>query len=116
MSLRTPRTDLHPASISRTFTTAGAQIVLADQQEPNNSVSPGGAPAAGINHLPSTLLVILAAAGGTLTWLDILGNSNTLTFAANTVPVPVVLPFTAKSIEASSTNGTQITASWHPEA
>lgn len=116
MALRTPRTDLHPASVSRTFTTAGAQIVLADQNEPSGAVSPAGAPAAGINHLPSTLCVILAAAGGTLTWLDLLGNSNTLTFAANAVPVPITLPFTAKSIEASSTNGTQIVASWHPEA
>jgi hypothetical protein len=119
MALRTPRTDLHPASISRTFTTAGAQIVLADQSEASNVVSPAGAPAAGIDHLPSTVLLLAPAAGGAFVWKDILGNSNTITFPAVTAgntPTLVALPFTLASIEAGTAAGFIVTCSWHPEA
>lgn len=120
MALRTPRTDLHPASISRTFTTAGAQIVLADQLEPSLTASPpSGAPAAGINHLPSTIFLLPPVGGGAFVWLDVLGNTNTFTFpaaAATFIPTPVALPFTMKSIEAGTAAGFVVTASWHPEA
>lgn len=114
MALRTPRTDLHVPSISRTFLAAGlgAAVVLADQLEPNNSISPAGAPAAGINHLPSSLFVG-AAAGQILEWTDALGNANSFTFvAAYTGP----LPFTARSIGGAATTVGFITVSWHPEA
>jgi hypothetical protein len=119
MSLRSPRTDLHPSSIQRTFVLPGAApVVLADQLEPNNTVSPAGAPAANINHMPSTIWVVVTTTG-TLVWTDLLGNVNT------TAALPVgafELPFTFKAIGDSVggvTVGTAIgtlTASWHPEA
>lgn len=119
MALRTPRTDLHPAPIERTFVLPGAApVVLADQLEPNNSLSPAGAPAAGINHLPSKIWVVITTTG-TLVWTDNLGNVNT------TAALPVgcfELPFTFKAIGDSVggvTVGTAIgtlTAAWHPEA
>jgi len=115
MALRTPRTDLHVPAISRTFTTAdygAADIALADQLEPNNSVSPAGAPAAGINHLPSVLFLV-AEAGQALSWEDILGNINTITFVA---PFYGTLPFTARIIRGPETTAASVTASWHPEA
>ncbi len=119
MSLRTPRTDLHPAPIERTFVLPGAApVVLADQLEPSGATSPAGAPGPGINHLPSRIWAVIATAG-TLVWTDILGNVNTTA----QLPVGVFeLPFTFKGIGdtvGGVTVGTAIgtlTAAWHPEA
>lgn len=111
MALRTPRTDLHPAPIQRTFTSFAAQIVLADQLEPSLTTSPNGAPGSGINHLPSTVFVH-ADAADVFAWTDILGNANSITFAvAYTGP----LPFTIRTIE-TSTTVVAVTCAWHPEA
>lgn len=112
MALRTPRSDLHPASASRTFTSFVAQIVLADNLEPNLSASPNGAPAAGFNHLPTTLFVVVTGAQ-VFAWRDAWGNLNSITFSA--AGYTGALPFTAATIE-TATNVTSVTASWLPEA
>lgn len=118
MSLRSPRTDMHPASISRTFalTSGGATVTVADQLEASGATSPAGAPAAGINHLPSTLWLVVATAG-TFIWADILGNVNT---SASLAVGVYILPFTLKAIgDPGGTMGTvvgSLTATWHPEA
>jgi hypothetical protein len=111
MALRSPRTDLHPSSIQRTFTLPVAgSTPLADQLEPSNVVSPVGAPAANINHLPSDLHLIVGTTG-TFVWTDLLGNSNTVTY-----PVGVFnIPYTFRTIEVGTAIGT-LTVSWHPEA
>lgn len=116
MALRTPRTDLHPPTISRTFVTAGAQIILADQLEPSGELSPAGAPMAGVNHLPSSVFVLSPAGGGTLVFLDAFGNSNSIVYPANATGGPHTLPFVFRSIEAGTTAGFSITVSWNPEA
>lgn len=112
MALRSPRTDLHPSSIQRTFVLPVAGTTpLADTLEPSNALSPAGAPAAGIDHLPSTLWLVVSTTG-TFIWTDILGNVNT----SGALPVGVFeLPFTIKTIEVGTAIGT-LTASWHPEA
>lgn len=111
MSLRSPRTDLHPSSIQRTFTSFGSQIVLADQLEASGALSPNGAPAAGINHLPSNVF-IHADAADVFAWTDLLGNANSITFA---VAFTGELPFTIKTIE-TTTTVVAVVCSWHPEA
>jgi hypothetical protein len=118
MSLRSPRTDLHPAPISRTFTltNGGASVTVADQLEASLATSPAGAPAAGINHLPSTLWLVVTTAG-TFVYADILGNVNT---TASIAVGAYQLPFTLKSIgDPGGTQGTlvgSLTCTWHPEA
>lgn len=111
MSLRSPRTDMHPATISRTFVPAAAQIVLADQLEASGATSPAGAPGPGIDHLPTSLFIV-ASAGKVFAWTDIFGTVNSLTFAAGyTGP----LPWSARTIE-STTNVEFVTVLWHPES
>lgn len=118
MSLRTPRTDLHPAPISRTYTltSGGATVTVADQTEASGAQSPAGAPAAGINHMPSTLWLVVATAG-TFIWTDLLGTVNT---TASIAIGTYVLPFTLRTIgDPLGTMGTVVgtlTASFHPEA
>jgi hypothetical protein len=111
MAFRTPRTDLHPPSISRTFTDFTNDIPLCDQSEPTLATNPAGAPAPDINHLPSSVFVN-AAAADVFAWEDILGNANSITFDAAFVGE---LPFTIVSID-STTTVTSVTVSWHPEA
>lgn len=111
MALTTVRYDLHPAPLTRTITTAGTQVVLADA-----TINPIAANPQSVNHLPFKLLVLPLAAGGSLVWLDAAGTSNTLVIpagAAGTPVVPFELPGTAKSIEAGTTAGFQIVVAWH---
>jgi hypothetical protein len=112
MAIRSPRIDLHPPCISRTFNDFASPIVLADQAEPTLAASPNGAPAEDINHLPSSIFVVCTTSG-TITWTDALGNSNT-TAALPTGAYP--LPFTMRTIESVSSFVGSITVSWHPEA
>lgn len=111
MSLSPVRADLAPASFSRTFVTAGTQVVLCDATNTPIAANPQG-----INHPPSRILVIPTT--GALIWLDLAGTSNTITFptvAAANPSVPFELPSTAKSIEAGSASGHIITVAFHPE-
>lgn len=113
MSLSPVRSDLGPAPFSRTFTTAGVQVVLCDQTNTPIAANPNG-----VNHPPSEIWVLNLAAGGNLVWLDLAGTSNTMATPAVTAgntPFYFKLPSTAKSIEAGSTSGYVITAAWHPE-
>jgi hypothetical protein len=100
-----------PETLARTFTTAGARVVLCDDTPFPLSANP-----LTVNHPPSRVFVVPPAGGGDLVWLDLAGTSNTLTIPAGAAETPVVpfeLPGTAQSIEAGTANGFQITASWH---
>ncbi len=113
MALSPVRSDRFPAEACRTFTTAGAQVVLADQTNTPIAANPNG-----LNQLPSLIMVLPPAAGGALVWLDAFGTSNTLTFpaaAAGTPVAPFPLPSTAKSIEVGTAAGFQISVAWHVE-
>lgn len=113
MSLSPVRSDLGPAPFARTFTTAGAQVVLCDATNTPITANPQS-----INHPPSEIWVLNPAAGGNLVWLDLNGTSNTMACPAVTAgntPFYFRLPSTAKSIEAGTGNGFVITAVWHPE-
>jgi hypothetical protein len=114
MALRTPKTDLHPSTIQRTFLAAGlaTAVVLADQLEASGATSPAGAPGPGIDHMPSAMFVG-AGAGQILEWTDLLGNANSFTFvAAYTGP----LPWSARTIGGGATNVAFLVVLWHPEA
>jgi hypothetical protein len=99
-----------PAPLTRTFsTTNGTQVVLADGTNTPIAANPQS-----VNHLPARILVIPVA--GALIWLDAAGTSNTITFAtvaAGNPSVPFYLPGTAKSFEAGSATGHQISVSWN---
>lgn len=72
MALTSVRSDLHSPQLALTFTTFAAQRVLHD----------GGASCpTGIQHLPDGLW-INAAAADVLAFKDVLGVTNTITFAA----------------------------------
>jgi hypothetical protein len=108
VSLSSPRYDLHPPCLSRTFTSFAAQVVLANNV--SNSV-PNGAPVnSNINHLPASIFVV-AEAGDTFAFTDVLGNVNSMTFVA---PFYGTLPFTAATIE-TTTDCPFVTVSWNPE-
>jgi hypothetical protein len=108
MALSTVISHAQPAPLTRTITAGGiAQVVLCDA-----TINPIAANPQSVNHLPSKIVVLPLAAGGSLVWLDAAGTSNTLVFEA-AAPVPFELPGTAKSIEAGTTAGFKIVVAWH---
>lgn len=112
MALDTTRKDQHTPCLARTVTTAGAQIVLADATSSPLATNPQG-----VNHLPAAVWVSTTVTGN-LVVLDANGTSNTIPTvapAAATPGIPFLLPFTIKSIEATTTAGYVITACWNPE-
>lgn len=111
MALRTPRTDLHPSSLGRTVALPlGAQVILADSLEPSNALSPAGAPIAGVNHLPSGMLLSVTVIG-TFVFTDIAGNTHSVV-----APVGIVwIPFAARTLEVSTATGS-VTVGWNLEA
>lgn len=113
MSLRTPRIDLHPPIYSRTFATSdGVQRVFANQLEQSGSDALD-APA-GINHLPTSVVVSNPTAGAlNFVWQDASSTVNTLSIPQNTC---TNMPFSIRTIGAASASGLFVTVSWHPEA
>ena len=101
MALQTPRTDLHPPCYSVTFTSFGSAINL------HTKSASTGVPQ---DAMPSSLFIV-AEAADVLIFKDVLGVSNSITFASAFYGT---LPFTASTIE-TSTTVTSVTASWHPE-
>jgi len=113
MALSPVRSDLGPAPLQRTVTTAGAQIVFCDATNTPIAANPQG-----VNHPPSEVWVLNLAAGGTLVWLDLNGTSNsfaTPAVTAGNTPFFFRIPGTIKSIEAATTSGYIIIAAFHPE-
>ncbi len=111
MAFDSIRSDRDTAQLARTFTTAGAQVVLCDA-----TPSPLAANPQAVNHLPAKIFYLAPAGGGSIIWLDANGTSNTLVIPAAGAACPAILtqlPSTARSIEAGSTNGFQVTATWN---
>jgi hypothetical protein len=103
MALHPVRSDLYPPNRCKTFA-----LPVVTSPTTLHTAGTAGSPA-DVNHLPSTVYLNVTT-GGTFVFTDVLGTSNTITFAAGTY----VLPFTCTTVTTGTAVGT-MTVSWHPE-